>query len=217
MRSRPSPLKILVTAGPTREYLDPVRYLSNDSSGQMGFALAQVAAEFGAAVTLVAGPVALPTPKGVRRIDVVSAREMHRAVLKQAAKADCVIMAAAVADWRPAKISKGKLKKTIGPTDHRTIGLISNPDILSDLGRRKKDGQMIVGFALETADLERNARAKLKRKRCDWIVANAASAIGARSSRAILLGANGRRISLPRLPKEDLAVLILSHLLEARR
>ncbi len=211
------PLKILVTAGPTREYLDPVRYLSNDSSGQMGFALAQVAAEFGAAVTLIAGPVALPTPKKVKRIDVVSAAEMHRAVLRQAPRSDVIIMAAAVSDWRPAKVSKGKLKKTIGPSDHRTIGLISNPDILADLGRRKRPGQLLAGFALETHDLERNARSKRKRKNCDWIVANAATAIGARVSRALLLGSEGQRIALPQLPKEDLAVLILSHLLEARR
>lgn len=217
MRSTSSSPKILITAGPTREYLDPVRYLSNDSSGQMGFALAQVAAEFGAAVTLVAGPVVLPTPKGVKRLDVVSGREMHRAVLRQAQKSDVVIMAAAVADWRPAKVSKGKLKKTIGPSDRRAISLIENPDILADLGRSKKPGQLLAGFALETGDLERNARSKLKRKNCDWIVANAASAIGARASRALLLGKDGQRIALPKLPKEDLAVLILSHLLEARR
>lgn len=211
------PLRILVTAGPTREYLDPVRYLSNDSSGQMGFALAQVAAEFGAAVTLIAGPVSLPTPKGVKRIDVVSACEMHRAVLKQAPRSDVILMAAAVADWRPAKASKAKIKKTVGASCHRAIALTANPDILAELGRRKKPEQLLAGFALETNDLERNARSKLTRKRCDWIVANAAKAIGASSSRALLLGAHGERIPLPRLPKEDLAVLILSHLLEARR
>jgi phosphopantothenoylcysteine decarboxylase / phosphopantothenate---cysteine ligase len=202
-------LRVLITAGPTREYLDPVRYLSNDSSGQMGFALARAATELGFAVTLIAGPVALPTPAGVRRIDVISAQEMQRATLRCAPKADIVIMAAAVADWRPERRHAQKLKKG----DRRpAIALVENPDILAALCRRKRRGQTIVGFALETDRLEARARAKLARKRCDWIVANAASAIGAAKSRAILLSAGGQRILLPVLPKEDLAILILSHL-----
>ncbi|MFA4874162.1 MAG: phosphopantothenoylcysteine decarboxylase [bacterium] len=215
-------IKVLVTAGPTREYLDPVRYISNDSSGQMGFAIAKAAGELGCDVTLVAGPVSLDTPARVRRIDVVTAREMRREVMRRAAKADIIIMAAAVADWRPRRVSKQKIKRSKGhphpiplPSRERglTIALVENPDILAELGKTKKPGQTLVGFALETGNLERNARVKLKHKRCDWIVANSAAAIGARQSRAMLLAADGRRIALPRLAKEDLAVVILSHIL----
>ncbi len=240
MKKRPQKFRVLVTAGPTREHIDPVRYLSNDSSGQMGFALAAAAREFGCDVTLVAGPVALATPPGVRRIDVVTARQMRREVMRLAAKANVVIMAAAVADWRPAhtlkrkwkrrgtmsyvstlvrsyvsKTTKGlrKYQRTNVPTYQPTITLVENPDILAELGKKKKPLQTLVGFALETDHLGRNAREKLERKNCDWIVANSATAIGARKSRAILLNANGQRIPLPRLPKQDLAVVILSHIL----
>lgn len=210
----PTPRKrrILITAGPTREYLDPVRYLTNESSGQMGFALAEVSRDFGAAVTLIAGPVTLPTPHGIKRIDVVSAEEMQRATLREAKRADVVIMAAAVADWRPQKQAVHKLKKRPAQ-QHTTIKLVQNPDILAQLGQQKRDRQLVVGFALETDELERNALQKLQRKHCDWIVANAASAMNARQSRAILFSRDGKRIPLPKLPKEDLAVLILSHLL----
>ena len=202
--------RILITAGPTREYIDPVRYISNDSSGQMGFALARAAAELGLDVALIAGPVNLPTPEGVKRTDVISAREMQRAAMKLAKRADVIVMAAAVADWRPARPATGKIKKTARAP---SIALIENPDILAELGRRRKAGQVIIGFALETSQLEENARKKLSRKGCDWIVANSASAIGARASRAVLLGKPGHRIPLPKLPKDDLAVVILSHVL----
>lgn len=202
--------RILITAGPTREYLDPVRYLSNDSSGRMGFALAEAAVHLGFAATLIAGPVARPTPHGAKRIDVVTAREMRTAVRKHARQADVVIMAAAVADYRPARPARHKIKKGTG---RLTVVLEENPDILAELGHRKESHQMLVGFALETGNLERNARAKLEKKNCDWIVANFATAINARSSRALLLSKDGKRIPLPRLPKEELAVVILSHVL----
>lgn len=204
-------LKILVTAGPTREYIDPVRYLSNDSSGQMGFAIARAAAHLGHSATLIAGPVSLATPEGVRRIDVVTAREMRAAAVKLAKDADVIIMSAAVADYRPAKMAAQKIKRA--GVQGMSIELVANPDILAELGRKRRPHQTIVGFALETRDLERNALKKLKEKNCDFIVGNSSKAIGAKSSRAILFGRNGERIPLPQMPKEDLAVLILSHIL----
>ncbi len=204
---------VLITAGPTREYLDPVRYLSNDSSGRMGFALAAAAAELGCTTTLIAGPVALETPKGVERIDVVSAREMFETVKRRAPQQDLIIMAAAVADYRPARFSKQKLKRTIGPSDHRTIGLKPNPDILAWLGKHRRTDQTLVGFALETKDLEKNARKKLKHKRCDWIVANRENSIGSAESTALLIPKEGQKVRLPKLLKHDLAMLLLSHLL----
>ncbi len=203
-------IRVLITAGPTREYLDPIRYLSNESSGQMGFALAKAALEFGCDVTLIAGSVNLTTPPGVKRIDVVSGRQMHKEVMKHAKKSDLIIMAAAVSDWRPKGQSRGKIKKrSKAPSLH----LVNNPDILAELCKKKEAGQIIVGFALETSNLEKNAKAKLRRKGCNWIVANKASAIGARQSRVLLLNSQDKKISLPLLPKEDLAVLILSHVM----
>lgn len=210
MKIKTKPIRVLITAGPTREYIDPVRYISNDSSGRMGFALAQAAQELGGDVTLIAGPVGLETPVGVRGIAVTTAGEMHRAALREAKGADIIIMAAAVADWRPKGTRRSKMKKGAKPP---RLELVENPDILSDLCKRRRDSQTIVGFALETADLEKNARRKLKRKGCDWIVANKAKAIGACVSKAILIGKDGKKISLPRLPKEDLAVVILSHVM----
>ncbi|HPQ81044.1 MAG TPA: phosphopantothenoylcysteine decarboxylase [bacterium] len=213
MKKRRRPLRVLVTAGPTREYIDPVRYLSNDSSGTMGFAIAAAAARLGLSVTLIAGPVGLETPAGVRRIDVVSAEQMQKQAVRHALKADVVVMAAAVSDFRPARFHASKMKRSRVGGKGTSIHLKENPDILSEISRLKKPGQTVVGFALETCDLERNARKKLAEKGCDWIVANLASAIGARSSRAVLFGKNCRRVPLPRLPKEELAVLILSHVL----
>ncbi len=202
--------KLLVTAGPTREYIDPVRYISNDSSGRMGFAIAAAARDLGCDVTLVAGPVSLARPAGVRGIAVTSAREMREETLKASKDADIVIMAAAVADWRPKSPRRSKMKKSAKAP---SIEFVENPDILADICGKRREGQTIVGFALETKDLERSARAKMKRKGCDWIVANRATAIGAASSSAILIGLNGERVELPCLPKEDLAVVILSHIM----
>jgi len=211
--SRQTGVRLLIAAGPTREYIDPVRYISNDSSGRMGFALARAAHGLGADVTLVAGPVDLEAPEGVEGIAVTSAREMQEVMLKEGRRADIIIMVAAVADWRPARFSKRKLKRTNGRTDKRTIELKQNPDILADLCKKRRPGQRIIGFALETADLMKNARKKLKAKGCDWIVANKANAIGAKVSKAILMNKDGKKISLPKLPKEDLAVVILSHVM----
>lgn len=213
-RLRPRALRVLITAGPTREYLDPVRYLSNDSSGRMGFALARAAKKAGCSVTLVAGPVALPTPPGVKRVDVISAREMRAAVRRYAPRSNIIIMCAAVADWRPARVRPRKMKRRTGRSGDRTILLRKNPDILAEMGRRKRADQTLVGFALETHQLKRRAIAKLKAKNCDWIVANPVKNIGAKKASALLIGKGSERaIKFPPLPKEALAESILKHLL----
>ena len=170
-RGRPLAGKhVLVTAGPTAEALDPVRLLTNRSSGRQGFAIAAGLAALGARVTLVAGPVSLPTPSGVKRVDVESAREML-AACEAALPADAAVCVAAVADWRPDEAFGIKLKK--GKDGPPALRLVENPDILATLAtdnpRRPK---LVVGFAAETNDVEAHARAKLARKNCDWIIAN---------------------------------------------
>ncbi len=160
--------RVLVTAGPTREALDPVRYLSNRSSGKMGFAVATAAAEAGAQVILVAGPVALQTPERVERIDVTSAAEMQQAVLDRLDGVDIVIAAAAVADYRPQAVAREKLKKSAA---HLTLELERNPDILATVAAQE-DAPFTVGFAAETGSVEHNARQKLQAKSLDMIAAN---------------------------------------------
>jgi phosphopantothenoylcysteine decarboxylase / phosphopantothenate---cysteine ligase len=161
-------LNLLITAGPTRERIDPVRYLTNRSSGKMGFAIAAAAREAGAHVTLVAGPVQLPTPAGVTRINVESARDMYAAVHRHIADADVFIAAAAVADYQPAKVAKQKIKKDGGAIK---LDLEPAPDIVKSVADMAKR-PLVVGFAAETNDVEQNARAKLKRKNLDMIAAN---------------------------------------------
>lgn len=160
---------ILVTAGPTYEAIDPVRYIANRSSGRQGFAIAQAAAEMGANVTLIAGPVHLVTPPGVIRIDVESAREML-AEVEKALPADVVIMVAAVADWRPADAAVQKIKKDGGPIPPLVV--MENPDILATLAQHKQRPRLLIGFAAETEKIAEFAQAKLAKKGCDWIVAN---------------------------------------------
>ncbi len=160
---------ILITAGPTREAIDPVRYIANRSSGKQGFAIADAAAKMGATVTLIAGPVNLPTPTGVERIDVESALQMQSAV-DDALPADCAIMVAAVADWRAANNAEQKIKKdgdALAP-----LQLIENPDILAELSNHAQRPKLLIGFAAETENVLDHARAKLSRKGCDWIIAN---------------------------------------------
>lgn len=160
---------VLITAGPTFEAIDPVRYIANRSSGRQGFAIAQAAAEMGADVTLIAGPVHLTTPAGVTRIDVESAREMQAAV-ENALPADIAIMAAAVADWRPEQVSGQKIKKDgTAPTP---LSVAENPDILASLSKHENRPALVIGFAAETENIAEYARAKLDKKGCDWIVAN---------------------------------------------
>ena len=168
-------MNILITAGPTREYLDPVRFLSNRSTGKMGFAVAQAAVERGHPVTLVAGPVSLPTPPGVTRVDVVSAREMLAAIERCLPQCDALVMSAAVADWRPAQEAGAKLKKrAMSPL----LQLVPNPDILQTLAPLK-GRRVFVGFAAETGDPIEEAQRKLIDKGLDLIVANDVTVPGA--------------------------------------
>jgi phosphopantothenoylcysteine decarboxylase/phosphopantothenate--cysteine ligase len=166
--------RVLITAGPTREAIDPVRYISNHSSGKMGFALAQAAADAGARVTLIAGPVALTTPAHVERIDVESAQQMYDAVQSRVADCDIFIGAAAVADYRPQTAAAEKIKKQ---RDEMTLTLVRNPDIIAAVAARAPR-PYTVGFAAETNRIEDHARDKLERKRLDLIVANDVAAPG---------------------------------------
>ena len=159
--------RIIVTAGPTHEPIDPVRMMANRSSGKQGFAIAEALAALGADVTLIAGPVSLSTPPGVQRINVVTAQEMGVAV-EQSLPADAAIMVAAVADWRVDPAAH-KIKKSAGPA---SLALLENPDLLAGLASSPKRPSLLVGFAAETEDVLANARSKLERKGCDWIVAN---------------------------------------------
>jgi len=181
---------VLVTAGPTHEAVDSVRYLGNTSSGRMGFALAEAAAAAGHRVTLVAGPVHLATPRGVLREDVVSAREMLTAVREAFAEADALFMCAAVADWRPRRRRRGKWRKEDVESEVATLELVRNPDILANIARRK-GSRLVVGFALETGAGLRRAREKMLRKGTDYIVLNDTSALGSARTRATLLDRDG--------------------------
>jgi len=160
---------IVVTAGPTREKIDPVRFISNHSTGTFGYAIAREAARRGCRVTLISGPTNLERPDGVKLVMVESALEMRSAVKKVLAQADCVIMAAAVSDWRAKKIAGRKLKRHGGKM---FLELVENPDIVREIGAAKKKGTIIVGFALETEALVKNALAKLRKKNLDIIIAN---------------------------------------------
>ena len=207
--------RVLISAGPTHEDLDPVRYIGNRSSGRMGFALAEAAALAGAAVTLVAGPVALDTPAGVtRRIDVRSARQMYEAMLEQARQADIVIATAAVADYRPAQVFANKLKKQDGPL---TLELVENPDILRELAALRPR-PFLVGFAAETDNLEAHARAKLAAKGVDLIAANEVGAgvgIETVDNALSVFWAGGVR-TLPRADKRVLARQLVALIAERR-
>ncbi len=163
--------RVLVTAGPTYENIDPVRFIGNYSSGKMGFCIAEECASRGAEVTLVSGPVSLPTPPGnIRRLDVTSAKEMLACCLANNDDSDIIILSAAVADYAPAVVAEKKIKRE--GVEDMTIKLVRNPDIAATLGERKKEGQVMVGFALETDNELENAVGKLRRKNLDWIVLN---------------------------------------------
>lgn len=178
--------KILITAGPTREYLDPVRYISNDSSGKMGYALATAAKKMGASVTLISGPTHLKKPAGLNFISVVTARDMKKETLKKFKKSDIAICAAAVADFSPISC-KNKIKKH----KIKNIKFTRNPDILALLGKKKKSGQTLIGFALETENIRRNSVKKLKEKNCDIIIANSEKNIGSDIAEVDLVWADG--------------------------
>jgi len=199
--------RVVVSAGGTREELDPVRFLGNWSSGRQGYALARAAAARGAKVTLVAANVDLPDPAGAEVIRVVSARDLQAAVTDAAAAADAVVMAAAVADFRPVVRSGSKIKKSGAPPE--PVQLAENPDILRELAtHRARPGQVIVGFAAETDDILRNGQAKLAAKGCDLLVVNQVGgglAFGTSDNEAVVLAADGTRTPVPRGPKEVLA------------
>lgn len=203
-------MRLLVTAGPTREHLDPVRFLSNRSTGKMGFAIAQCAAARGHAVTLVAGPVALPTPAGVRRVDIVSARDLLAAVEASLDACDALVMCAAVADWRPKRASAAKLKKR---DMSATLELESNPDILATI-RSRKGERLFVGFAAETGDPRPEGRRKLADKGLDLLVANDVSQADAGfavdTNRVTLIPRHGNEETLPLLSKREVAELIMA-------
>mgnify|MGYP000533662927 CR=1 FL=1 len=174
------PLKgksILITAGPTREAIDPVRYISNHSSGKMGFALADMAQKLGADVTLVSGPVALATPQGCQRVNVESALDMHQAVMNHAQQSDVFISCAAVADYRPETVADNKLKKT-ADNDAMTVKMIKNPDIVASVAAMTESRPFTVGFAAETQNVKQYALSKLERKNLDMICANDVSLAG---------------------------------------
>lgn len=211
-------LSLLVTAGPTREPIDPVRYLSNCSSGKMGFALARAGRERGARVFLIAGPTSLPVPGGIQYQRVETALEMQEAVLKLAPEMDIMIKAAAVADYRPKQPSEHKIKKEASAL---SLTLERNPDILKILGEEKKQGQILVGFAAETRDLVANAAQKLAEKNLDLIAANDVSRpeIGFDSddNALLLLFPDGRRQSIPKGRKEQVAHALLDVILMIKK
>lgn len=196
--------RAVVTAGPTFEPIDPVRGLTNRSSGKQGYAIAAALAELGAEVTLVSGPTGLNAPAGVKRVDVESALEMQAAT-RAALPADIAVLSAAVADWRVDTVAGGKIKK--GPGGPPTLALIENPDILAGIAAPGPERPgLVIGFAAETSDLEANARAKLSRKGCDWIVANDVSeeVFGADGNTVLLISAEGTE-SWPRQSKTAVA------------
>ena len=205
--------KLLITAGPNREPLDPVRYLSNRSSGKMGYALARAAIRRGAEVALISGPTELEPPAGARLTSVTTAAEMRHAVLEEFSGCTAVIMAAAVSDYRPVDFAPKKIKRGKGPIELR---LEPNPDILKEISARK-NGKMLVGFAAETGELVANAAKKLKDKNLDMIIANNVSEAGAGfdvdTNVATILDRAGTVRSLPLMSKDELAEQILDHLL----
>ncbi|MFN2431798.1 MAG: bifunctional phosphopantothenoylcysteine decarboxylase/phosphopantothenate--cysteine ligase CoaBC [Gemmatimonadota bacterium] len=206
VRASLSGRRVLVTAGPTREPIDPARFLSSGSTGAMGFALAAEAALRGARVVLVSGPTHLAAPPGVEVVAVETHAQMREAVLARSADADAVLMAAAVSDYRPASPSAGKIKKTEPAWN---LPLERTEDILQEVSLRRDEGTLLVGFALETERLEENALEKLREKRLDWIVANPAleegAGFGGSTNRVVVLGKNGERVAFPLLRKTELA------------
>jgi phosphopantothenoylcysteine synthetase/decarboxylase len=213
MKARP--IRCLITAGPTREHLDPVRFLSNPSSGKMGYALAAAAAAMGWRVDLVSGPVAVPPPKGVKVYQVVSAAEMLTATKRLFAGCDVLLMCAAVSDFRPKKNAAHKVKKGKAAL---VIEFEPTVDILKTLAKGKRSGQLVVGFAAETRNVESYARRKLREKNLDFIIANrvgrADSGFGADNNAVLLIGRDGTREKFGPAPKIELAQQLIARLCE---
>ena len=205
--------KLLVTAGPTQEAIDPVRCLTNHSSGKMGYAIAKMAMLRGAEVTLVSGPTAIEPPLFVKVVPVTSARDMFEAVTGLSDEQDIIIKAAAVADYRPKQVSEDKVKKK---DDQASIELERTDDILKYLGQHKKQGQFLCGFSMETRDMLRNSRAKLEKKNLDMVAANNLKVEGAgfqRDTNVLTLITQDEEVSLPLMSKEDAALKILDKIL----
>ncbi|MBQ2890876.1 MAG: bifunctional phosphopantothenoylcysteine decarboxylase/phosphopantothenate--cysteine ligase CoaBC [Clostridia bacterium] len=204
--------KILVTAGPTQEAIDPVRYITNHSSGKMGYAIAKAALLRGAEVTLVSGPVNLTVPSGAEVINITSAKEMYDAVMENAENADIIIKAAAVADYRPENIAENKIKKG----GELSIPLSQNPDIVKSLGEKFGGEKVLVGFCMETEDLIENASKKLKSKNLDFIVANSLNEEGAGfkgdTNIVTIIDKSGNKTDIPLSQKEDIANKILDRI-----
>ncbi len=209
--------RILVSAGPTRESIDPVRYLTNHSSGKMGYAIARASEQRGGQVTLVSGPVQIPPPQGVEILPVESCREMADAMGANFDRSDIIIKVAAVADFRPETYTDKKIKKQAGKDDWQ-LPLVKNPDILKTLGARKQPGQILVGFAAETNDLKAHALAKMEKKNLDMIVANEVgkddSGFQADTNRATLFFRNGESGELDLMEKDQLAHKVLDAVLQ---
>jgi len=198
-------LRFLVTAGPTREFLDPIRFITNRSSGKMGYAIAAAAREYSEQVTLISGPVSITPPQGVEFIPVITSQQMAETVLKEYEHMDVVVMAAAVCDFRPKQMSPIKIKKG------KITGILeieSTFDILSELGRCKQS-QLLIGFAAETDDVEKNAFEKLRKKNLDLIIANDVSAFDSDSSSVCIISKDGACDRLPLQSKTDLAKEII--------
>lgn len=209
-------LNVLVTAGPTVEAIDPVRFISNHSTGKMGYALAKAASLRGAQVTLVSGPTSLEKPRFAACVDVVSAEDMFREVTGRAPEQDVVIKAAAVADYRPAEVSREKMKKKDGEL---SIPLVRTRDILAHLGQNKQEGQFLCGFSMETEHMLENSRAKLEKKNLDMIVANNLRQQGAgfgTDTNVVTIITKDGELSLPQMSKDEVAHRILDQILEIR-
>lgn len=211
-------LKVLVTAGPTREALDPVRYLTNHSTGKMGYAIAKAAAARGASVTLVSGPVNLKKPPYMEVVDIVSAQDMFDAVTSRAPDQDIIIKAAAVADYRPATVAEDKIKKS-GTDADLSLPLARTSDILAWLGEHRAPGQFLCGFSMETRDMVDNSRKKLEKKHIDLIAANnlkqEGAGFGVDTNLLTLIAADGAR-ELPLMSKEEAAHALLDEIMSRR-
>lgn len=209
-------LRVLVTAGPTQEKIDPVRYLTNRSSGKMGYAVAQAAAERGARVTLVSGPVRLAAPAGVEMVPVVSTQDLYNEMTRRCGEADVIVQAAAPADFTPVSAAEHKLKKQGGDM---TLALRETPDVAAAVGRLKREGQTLVGFAAETDNVLENAGGKLLKKRLDMIVANDVTAPGAGfdvDTNVVTFITRDARETLPLMSKREVAQRLLSRVLALR-
>ena len=209
---------VLVTAGPTHEAIDPVRVISNSSSGKMGYAVASAARRRGAEVILISGPTSLPVPSGVRFISIKSASDMRREILKEVKKADVIIMTAAVSDFTPENYSEKKIKKE--DTEGITVKFKKNPDILSEITSKLRNTQsairnpIIVGFALETDGIIKNAKKKLREKNLDFIVANSINGFGSNQNKVTIIDKKGNLYDIPQMSKDGVAEIILDKIVK---